>query len=139
MHQFIRNEKRLETIRIHKSEIGNIFFKDDGNEFLYNGEMYDVKSKSVCGDYLVFYCIKDSKEKQLLSGLDKHVKYNYDSKSSSEKKKNDSSKNPVKDLFVFEKNVSIQYSFLYLFQSVICNLQSAILFSPSPPPEVSFS
>ena len=56
-----RNEMRntllqhtsLETIRIHKSKLHTVSFKDGGREILYHGEMYDVKSRSEKGDYIL--------------------------------------------------------------------------------------
>ncbi len=136
-----QDENLLETIRIHRSEVKNIVFKDEGKELLYKGEMYDVKTSSIDGDFIVFRCINDKSEKQLLAGLDSHVKYNTDSNSSSEKKQNDSSsKNPVKDLFCHQNNIAETSSVAVVFPSAICHFTSYIPSTlPLPPPEVFIS
>ena len=127
-----------ETIRIPRSELKNLVFKENGNEILYKGEVYDIKDKSLDGDYVVFNCFKDNTEKNLLAGLDNQVKNN--SYPGENKKQNSSSKNPVKDLFCLEKQAPIQFSSLHVFQAVICDLPSVSLLSlPLPPPEVSLS
>ncbi len=127
-----------ETLRIPKSELKNILFKENGNEILYKGEMYDVKEKFIDGEFVVFHCIKDNTENKLLAGLDNQVKSN--SFPGENKKQNDFSKNPVKDLFCSVKKPAIQFSSLHLFQTTIYNLQSVILSPlPPPPPESSLS
>ena len=127
----------LETIRVHKSELANITFKDNGKEIIFNGEMYDVKIKSESGNYITFTCKHDEKETTLLAGLDKQVKNNTDSNTPA-KKQNDSSKNPVKDLFFYENNFVPNESNAVEFPSVfyvpiIIGITSYI----GPPPEVA--
>jgi hypothetical protein len=127
-----------ETLRIPRSELKNLVFKENDNEILYKGEVYDIKDRSLDGDYIVFNCFKDNTEKNLLTGLDNQVKNN--SYPGENKKQNDSSKNPVKDLYFLEKQAFIPSSSLHIFQSVFCNLPSAILLPlPLPPPEVALS
>lgn len=97
----IRSElfhSNVETIRISKSDIANIEIKDEGDEIFFNGELYDVKDRSVEGNFVVFHCIHDKKETKLFAELDKTVKANSNSKSSNQKQ--DTSKNPLRDLFV---------------------------------------
>ena len=131
-------QSSLETIRISKSEIAEVIFKDGGKEISFNGEMYDVKSKSESGNYFIFNCKYDKKETSLLAGLTTHVKGNTDS-NSSEKKKNNLSKNPVKDLFFPEKNNFARTLSHNEFPTVNCKLQTVNLPFPFLPPEVSFS
>ena len=135
MQRFVLNEKNLETIRIHKSEIKkNIIIKNDGKEIAYMGEMYDVKNKFFDGDYIVFHCKHDRKETKFLAGLEKYVKYNSDSKSSSEKKQNN--KNSIKDLFFNSSNLPFSTSTPFEFKSYSLHLTSYIFPTlPFPPPE----
>lgn len=137
MQNKLFQETSLETIRVHQSELKNVILKENGKEICLNGEMYDVRSRSLDGDYVVFICIHDPKESKLFAGLDRHVQYNSDSKSSSEKKEND--KNPVKDLFFYQTKIVVVSSILFGFPSVICPLPSAYLPSLALPPEVSTS
>ncbi len=140
MRKRVLEEKYLETIRIHRSEIKNIVFKDKGKEFLYNGEMYDIKSRSQEGDFIAFRCINDKTEKQLRAGLDHAVKHNSDSNSSQDKKQGSSSKNPVKDLFCHNDNMIFDISTAFVFPFAIFNFTSHIPPAlPLPPPEGSFS
>ncbi|MBI4930466.1 MAG: hypothetical protein HY841_06870 [Bacteroidetes bacterium] len=125
----------LETLRIHKSELKNILLKDNGKEISFNGEMYDVSGESFDGDYITFHCKHDQKETTLLAGLDKQVKNNSDSKSSSEKKQN--GKKPVKDLFFHQNKMTVISSAAFEFPSAICHFTSYISSTVSLPPEVS--
>lgn len=134
MSVLVQSEKNIQTIRIHKSEIKNIVFADDEKEISFNGEMYDVKSRSQEGDYIVFHCMNDKKETSLLAHLNDQVKNNMDTKSSSEKKQNTVSKNMLKDYFVSGKQNSILSSEKLVFPSVIGYRPSAILLSLSSPP-----
>ena len=127
----------LEVLRIHRSELAHVIFKDEGKEFIYNGEIYDIQSISTDGDFFVFHCINDNTEKELLAGLSSHVKNNFDSNSVPAKKK-DTSKNPVKDLFLHKNIVSQGISIPVLFPTGIFNLTSYIPETlPLPPPEAA--
>ena len=137
MRSALGKENLLQTIRIHKSELKNILFKKDGKEISFNGEMYDIKSKYFDGDYIVFHLKYDKKETKLLAGLNKHVQYNSDAKSSSEKKQNN--KNPVKDLFFMKNNISVLHSSDVIFPDFICHLPSYVLPVNTLPPKISFS
>ena len=134
MSRLVQNENNLQTIRIHKSEIKNIVFTDEEKEMSFKGEMYDIKDKSVDGDYIVFHCMNDKKEEALLSDLDKQVQNNIDTKSSSEKKQNMVSKNILKDYFISKKQNIILLSDKIIFASVICYPASDISLSLSVPP-----
>ena len=136
----VKTANSLETIRIHKSEMKNVVFHDEGKEISYKGEMYDIKDKTIDGDYLVFQCINDKNEKKLLAKLNDHVKYNSDSNAPSEKKQNDFSKNPIKDLFFQQNHIAGISSVEIIFPFTTCHFISFIPPSlPLPPPEISFS
>src|ERR1035437_7025172 len=135
MSRLVRNEKNLQTIRIHQSEIKNIVFGEDEKEMSYNGEMYDIKDRSQDGDCMVFHCMNDKNETKLLTNLDKHIQNNIDTKSSSEKKQNSFSKNPIKDLFCMKQNVLVSDFSFFAFPTVNCKLQTVNLPFLSPPPQ----
>ena len=133
----LQNESSLETIRISKSELANVVFKNGGKEISINGEMYDVKDKSADGDYTIFLCAKDKKETKLIANLNNHVKNNIDTNTPN-KKQNDSSKNPLKDLFLSQKNNFISAYSVIAFPTENSKLQTINLLPlPLPPPEVS--
>lgn len=135
MSRLVQNEKNLQTIRIHKSEIKNLIFTDNEKEMSYNGEMYDIKDKSQDGDYIVFHCMNDKNETEMMATLDKNIQNNIDTKSSSEKKQNSISKNILKDYFASDRQTFFLSSVKVCFPSDCDHLPLAVtisLFSPPP-------
>jgi len=138
IEKLMQNESTLQTLRIHKSEIKNIVFQDDDQEMSYNGEMYDIKDRSQDGDYIVFHCINDKNESELIANLDKHVQNNIDPRSSSEQKQHTISNTILKDYFISRKQDVILSSEELTFPSAICHLPSYVFLSlASPPPRIA--
>ena len=133
MQSHLFQETGLETIRISKSEFKNITFRDEGHEIAINGELYDVKSSSNKGDFIIFYCKKDRKETKLLAGLDNQVKNNTDS-TLPNKKQNDTSKKSVKDFLFTKKDITENPLMTVAFRFAIFNFTSYISSPLSPPP-----
>jgi hypothetical protein len=52
----------------------NMQWKDDGKEFILNGEMYDVAKIEKVNGKTVLHCVNDKKEKELLSNFIKAIK-----------------------------------------------------------------
>lgn len=92
------DENNLEVIRVHRSESGKMIFKDGGREIVMNGEYYDVKYAETDGEFLIFHCKHDKNETSLFSGLRAHVKSHGGSNNG--EKKDGTSYDPVKDLFL---------------------------------------
>ena len=134
MNVLVQNEKDIETIQIKKSEFKNGVFTEDEKEISYHGEMYDVKSRSADGDYIVFHCINDKKETSLLVNLNDQVNNNMDTKSSSGQKQNNISKNISKDYFFNGKPAILLSSSKFIFSSAICHLTSVNSLSLTTPP-----
>lgn len=127
----------FETIRIHKSELHNVIFEDDGNEILLNGEMYDIRSKVDSGDYVIFYCIQDKHETKLRAEFSKHVNTDAPLNHSPYKKRSNFHKNPIKDLFYDHQTFFSIACVLELFRDVNIELQVVYLAPhPLPPPEI---
>ena len=134
MQSNLFQQTSLETIRVHKSKLMNVTFKDNCKEISFNGEMYDVKSQSKEGDYIIFTCKHDKSETLLLAGLNNHLKNNSDSNSPEKKQ----SKNPVKDLFFYQHRIALDESMAFEFPPAIFHFTSYISSPPLPPPsEVS--
>ena len=73
--------KELEIISYTDNQ-QQIFWEEEGKEFMINGQMYDVvKTKTVNGNVML-YCINDKKEKELIDNYNLITKHN----SSSDKK-----------------------------------------------------
>lgn len=140
MKKMIRDEKYIETVRIHRSELKDIVFKDHGKEFLYKGEMYDIKDSTTEGDHILFRCVNDKTEKKLLAGLKEQIRNNGGTDSTPGKKQNDSSKNPVKDLYFCIEDIKNIDSTDITYQSIVSEPSSHIpAVLPPPPPEASVS
>lgn len=76
------------TVIDYTTNNNKIFWEEEGKEFFFKGEMYDlVKTKSIKGK-VFFYCINDEKEKELTdnfnsinkknSGTDKKAKNTFE-------------------------------------------------------------
>jgi hypothetical protein len=131
--KIFQNLKDEELQSISLSDNQNIYWEEDGKEFLLNGEMYDVvKTKTVNGK-VILYCNNDKKEKALIDNYNLITKHN----SSSDKKGKNTIDNSF-NLFVYhdEKN-SDQYFILAAnkFHSFISHLTESIDDNISPPPK----
>jgi hypothetical protein len=76
-------ERQLLANSLHESEMDifvleeykdKIKWEEDGKEFYLDGEMYDVVRTREHGGKTVLYCLKDTKEQELLNHLVKLVK-----------------------------------------------------------------
>src|SRR4051812_11440542 len=54
----------------------DISWEEDGNEFLFHGEMYDVVKTSLINGKTLLYCINDKKEKTLVDNYNSITKHN---------------------------------------------------------------
>jgi len=124
-------EDELEMIPITADQ--NIYWEENGKEFLLNGHMYDVvKTKAVNGK-TVFLCINDRKEKALVDNYNSITKQN----SSSDKKGKSNIDNSI-NLFVYqdEKETANNFSavavnFTWFNACIVDNVMNKV----SPPPK----
>ncbi|HYC27338.1 MAG TPA: hypothetical protein VEB42_00965 [Chitinophagaceae bacterium] len=84
-------ESELEVISAPAEKLQ---WEEDGKEFYYHGQMYDVVSMKVLHGKTFYYCINDTKEKQLLDQLVRVVR------SSNEEGKSTSAKNIIKYMVI---------------------------------------
>ena len=67
-------DEELEIVSVSNNQ--NIYWEEEGKEFLLNGQMYDVvKVRSVNGK-MTLYCINDKKEKALIDNYNLVTKHN---------------------------------------------------------------
>ncbi len=52
----------------------DLSWTEEGKEFSYRGEMYDVIKTTTSGDSTRYFCIKDARETNLRHSVDQHVK-----------------------------------------------------------------
>ncbi len=111
-------------------ESGISWIKQD-KEFRYRGEMYDVVRKSSGDGFTCYYCLKDSREKQLIADYNKNQ---------------DQDKNPGKRIrrtFAFDylPDIPIVLSGLegsgFLFPSTVSQYPSGSSEIHSPPPRLT--
>lgn len=90
LHKNVADE--LLTIIDFTTKKEKIYWEEEGKEFFYEGEMYDLVKTKNENEKTFFYCINDKKEKELInnynaatknnSSKDKKVKNNFDTSSS---------------------------------------------------------
>jgi hypothetical protein len=61
------DDRDLDILRFPPGMINNISWIKPGKEFSYNGELYDVVKSRIEGEDVVYYCLKDTKEKELIA------------------------------------------------------------------------
>ncbi len=88
-------DEELEIISLNDNH-KIIYWEEEGKEFLFKGEMYDVVKRKIINNEVVLYCIHDKKEKMLVDNYNLITEHN----SSSEKKgkNNDWEKSRYKSL-----------------------------------------
>ncbi|MFH0864706.1 MAG: hypothetical protein V1904_00825 [Bacteroidota bacterium] len=107
----------------------------EDNEFIYNGELYDLVKKETSDSVIILYCINDKKEQLLLETAREHFSRNHDENSSTN---NNSSvlKNIIKEALPENPNF-ITYSVCHITQGT--NYSSLIITQyiaiTSPPPK----
>ncbi|MEO6220819.1 MAG: hypothetical protein ABIO81_10355 [Ginsengibacter sp.] len=110
-----------------------IYWEEEGKEFSFKGEMYDVVKIKIINDEVVLYCIHDKKEKMLIDNYNLITKNN----SSSEKKRKDNIGNAI-NLFINkeEKNNAVNFPLgAGSFYSYDSPLPESFIYIVSPPPK----
>ena len=124
-------EEELQVISLTDNK--EIYWEEKGEEFLFQGEMYDVvKTKTVNGKVML-YCINDKKERGLVDNYNLVTKHN----SSSDKKGKNTIDNSF-NLFVYQdENNGEQYVIhdLNKFYSIEPHLTQGVDDNTSPPPK----
>ena len=139
MNLSLKTTDHLQTLRVHRSELKSIVFNNDEKEMTYKGEIYDTKNISVDGDYIVFHCLKDNKEKTLLDDLNLNVGNNIDTKSSGKDSPEKSGQqNIIKDYFISAEGITFyNHSQAALFKSPPVLFSTFVVSLSVPPPQQS--
>jgi hypothetical protein len=117
-----------------------ISWKEEGKEFEYKDQRYDIIKKVRDGESLIIYCIEDKKESMLWGDLNKHVKSNVISNvPERQKSADDISSNVIKLYFNPEAIIYTDLSAcnIITWRSVSDNYQAPALLSDFPPPDHS--
>ena len=93
-------EDELFIIRLTKSDIskGKNGFKyiEANKEFTYNNKMFDIVRRETKGDSVIFHCINDVQEENILANIDFLVKENFCKSPATKKKASNSIKLIIK-------------------------------------------
>ncbi len=111
-----------------------ISWEENGKEFSFNGEMFDLVKKVKVNGRIMLYCINDIKEKQLVDKYNEITKHN----SASGKKDKSNIDNSI-NLFVevkAEGSATYTLPVSNVFPSFVSRLQSVTPKNYAPPPEV---
>lgn len=126
-----------------KSQISNLntedsryFHRIDKGEFRYKGKMYDIVKEVKTNDSVIFYCINDKKEEQLLSQFSDQIKNSLGSDSPIGKMMKKLINYSLNDLFFFLTNhhfIPNSFNINNIFLSI--SVKSLKIDIPSPPPK----
>ena len=108
------------------------------NEFRYMNKMYDIVYREICDDGRIrYYCIIDTKERELLDNFENHISQNMENMAGNQKNEQNLNKNLIRDYFPPDKVSSytsvvkeIKYDWLTFF------LISAVPETHTPPPKI---
>lgn len=126
-------DNELTLLKISHEKLNRLNWTEEGREFRYEGNMYDVVKIKIVGDTAYYYCFNDEKENKLITSVDKLIK----EQTHNTKSKN-SNKKPVinyffnKSILSFAANETIFHYFDY--SPIYTSLKPDIL---SPPPKAS--
>ena len=140
MSMAVIESNSLQTLRISRSELGNVIIRNGGKEITYQGEEYDVQQQVEDGDHVVFCCIKDTQEKDLLTCLSLNVHNNVSASSESGKKQNNISKVTTNDYLLNTRESAlprVYHDAIFNTANIPCITFVGSI--SSPPPKVSFS
>jgi hypothetical protein len=126
-------ESELTLIKIPSGTHEKIIWMEEGREFRYQGNMFDVVRINKRADTTYYYCFSDVKESTLMAGLDKLVKDQTDNAQSRTNQK----KQEI--TYFFEKalptqcltEITVSY---FNFSSRYKSIDTDVL---SPPPRIS--
>jgi hypothetical protein len=128
----IRNglkKEDLTLVIVPQNDENRVTWIKPAKEFRLNGEMYDVVFSKTEGQSNYYYCIIDSKEKQLIA--------NFHRAHGSKKENDKKNKNSLSDRYIPRQNSLTNNNFPVRinYQILTIAIASNILKIPSPPPK----
>lgn len=72
-YAILQKKVSIAVLRIDVSKSGTNYHRISNNEFIYNGNLYDIIHEVKVGDTTTFYCASDKKEDGLLDNLHKSI------------------------------------------------------------------
>ncbi len=126
----IADPDELSLLVISESQMSKISWKEKNKEFSYHNEMFDVVKLKYVGNKRYYYCIKDSKEKELVFNYLKHC----NARKTMEKKIKNTRTSNYLPQYLFVRLYTQVRDFIY---TEICeNYISRIVDIAVPPPQL---
>jgi len=134
-------DKELERVVVSNTDIAggssDFRFKDDNNEFVYKGKLYDIVRQKTDGVNTIFYCINDNNEERLIEGLSQHIQRNTDQNLPAKNNALNLVNNIIKDALPDKHceqlcNFYSKISFYISYNSLI---REQFIPTPTPPPK----
>ena len=122
------SEMEVISLSDHRNAIS---WEENGKEFFFNGQMFDLVKKVNENGQIILYCINDIKEKELVD------KYNEITKNNSTNKQENTNIDSI-NLFVeeyAEEYIPYTLSGDMIYSSFTSRLQSLTLKNSTPPPK----
>jgi hypothetical protein len=126
-------KKRIEILKFSKADLKKrliTFIKND--EFIFNNQLYDIKNSKAVGDSIFYYCINDTKEKELINKFSNDYEKNTENKSKSNFAKIITPK--LLEYFVINYNSALFIKDLFVFIDNYINLYHSLIYQPITPP-----
>ena len=128
-------EKELTLIKISSAESTKIDWTEEGREFRYEGQMFDVVKIKTGSDTTYYYCFSDEKESKLFSNLNNLVKGQTDNAQSRTNQKKQEITYFIRELSFIQSltETPVLYFDYPSFYKSIC------IYVLSPPPKIAFT
>ncbi len=128
-----RSKKKIEILKFSKNEIkyGVIrFVKYD--EFIYSNQLYDIKQSKTVGDSVIYFCINDTKEKNLFNKFSKD--WEKKSENSTKSFPNKIANLNLSEYLVFYYQYNVFTNILFSLTDYYTNFYDSFVCEPSAPP-----
>ncbi len=126
-------EKELTLVKISSIENKKITWMEDGKEFRYKGNMFDVVRIKTGADTIYYYCFDDENESKLFVNLDKLVKEQTDNSQSRTNQKKQEITYFFHQILFTQSLIGtpiLYFDYLYTYKSIDTDVLS-------PPPRIS--
>lgn len=133
-----KSKKKIELLKFSKADLKKRvirFVKHD--EFIFNNQLYDIKRSKIVGDSIFYFCINDTKEKDLIDKFSKDYEKKSDGKSKSNTTKNINSK--INEYLVINFHSLLLIKNILVFLDNYINFYHSLFHQPiAPPPKINF-
>lgn len=128
-----KSKKKIEILKFSKADLKKRFIRFvKHDEFIFNNQLYDIKNSKVVGDSIFYYCINDTKEKDLIEKFSNDYEKNTENKSKSNFAKIITPK--LLEYYVINYHSVLFIKDLFVFIDNYINLYLSLNYQPITPP-----